>query len=382
MPKPIDIQKIKSLKVASDVQVKDVMRRYEIGGACGVEQKGEIFLQQQTLTTKMTNTVLTKDQIRAICEQRSVPWNEEYATRVKHYVASDESVDSYGDIIQQIGWDFSRFELNPTIIWCHDYSQMPIGTAIYWEVKNNELHIDVLFALKDVYPFADMVFRMVDANMCKGNSVGFIPKKIMYVEDADERSQLGLGKYGVLFAESLLLEDTICPIGANRNALVQDAIVNSVRKGIINKDEITQVEKSDNLPSDIRETCGRALTELTNKTTIIVPETLSIEQRMDQFVKDLPAIIKNIVVDTPTVTIAEIKTISENLTKLLSENTVDTRLLTIENDIAFIKQIVMERSEGSDGPESPEQSEPDLAQLYVATEKLKKTIETQLSKKE
>ena len=104
-----------------------------------------MFLQQRTASSKIVQTSLTPKQIREFCEERKIKWDDAYEGRVKTYVGSDESVDSYGNIIRQSGWNLNdRFRKNPAIMWVHDYSQPNLGSAISSKVEDKSLVLAAL----------------------------------------------------------------------------------------------------------------------------------------------------------------------------------------------------------------------------------------------
>jgi hypothetical protein len=254
---------IESARELNETESKAVIERYRNDQAAGEDGQGTLFLQQQRGAAEIVNSDLDEAEIRSLCDEKKIVWNDSYKGRVKRYVASDESVDSYGDIIMQKGWNLKdRFASNPAIMWAHNYSMPPIGSGIKARVKDGKLFIDVLFMTEDIYPFAETVFKMVHAGFLKGNSVGFIPVKIIDVSDDKEREALGLGKRGVIFEKQILLEDTVCPLGANKNALVQESLfVEAARKGVLNTDDLKKA------PENLKEVIENALFVLNNSKT-------------------------------------------------------------------------------------------------------------------
>lgn len=254
---------IESARELNETESKAVIERYRNDQAAGEDGQGTLFLQQQRGAAEIVNSDLGEAEIRSLCDEKKIVWNDAYKGRVKRYVASDESVDSYGDIILQKGWNLKdRFANNPAIMWAHNYSMPPIGSGIKARVKDGKLLIDVLFMTEEISPFAETVFKMVHAGFLKGNSVGFIPVKIIDVSDDKEREALGLGKRGVLFEKQILLEDTICPLGANKNALVQESMfVEAARSGVINADDLKKA------PENLKEVIENALFVLNNSKT-------------------------------------------------------------------------------------------------------------------
>lgn len=355
-----DLLKIKSLVEVTGEKVKEVLKKYELGNACTLTSNGEQVLHQQNISSVVTACDLPKDRIRELVKARGMEWNEEYASRVKKYVASDESVDSYGDIIRQEGWDFSRFEQNPALMWVHDYSQPNIGTCIHWEInEQKQLILYNLFATAEVYPFADVVYKLVDAGMMKGNSVGFLAKKVMYVEDEDERAALGLGRWGVVFLESTLIEDTICPIGANSNALVQDAIVAATRKGLIDKGYLGGVLKSES-PDSVKMLVDRAMSILSGAASVTTAKSEPEQEPTPE-----PSIIdqlKHIWEDT----LASIKAVGSNIDTFGKRiDMIDAKLLTIENDLSAIKSEHEDETPEPVAPVKQESQEQESSEHYI-----------------
>lgn len=125
------------------------------------------------------------------------------------FVASDESLDSHDEILEQ-NWKLDRYHKNPVVLFGHDQSQLPIGRGNAG-VVNNELQIGVEFAPPELNPFAGQVFGMLEAGFLKAVSVGFRPGKL-------RREKRGDRDVWVL-SENELYELSVVPIGSNPNAL-------------------------------------------------------------------------------------------------------------------------------------------------------------------
>lgn len=52
-----------------------------------------------------------------------------YDPKTKTAIASTDSVDRMGEVIDQNGWDLSNFKSNPVLLWAHDDRTPRIGTA-------------------------------------------------------------------------------------------------------------------------------------------------------------------------------------------------------------------------------------------------------------
>lgn len=144
------------------------------------------------------------------------------AQKFRH-VASDESVDSMGDIILVSGWELDRFKSNPQLLWAHDQRSLPIGNVVnVWKGKSEgrkALMTDSEFHPEDTNPHAEAVRKLVEAGALPGVSVGFIPKEFTFPQTEEERTKLGLGPWGVLHQKQDLLELSVVPVPANKNAL-------------------------------------------------------------------------------------------------------------------------------------------------------------------
>lgn len=144
-----------------------------------------------------------------------------HADRVVRFVASDESVDYDSEVIKQDGWDFSRWIQNPICQAVHDLSAWPLGKGVAIGVVDKRLLIDIEFDPPEVDERADLVFRKIKHGTIKAGSVGFIPMAWKSKGDhgADELFKMHEGARRI-FTRQKLLEWTICPLGANPNALV------------------------------------------------------------------------------------------------------------------------------------------------------------------
>jgi HK97 family phage prohead protease len=135
------------------------------------------------------------------------------AERQVDYVASTEAVDSYGEVLRQ-NWIFTRFDRNPVILWAHNNDwavpTLPVGRSVRHVVENDQLLITPQFSVKN--PFAVIVFDMLVEGMLKAGSVGFKPHKV-------SRETIN-GVERTVCDQNELYEFSICPMGANPDALV------------------------------------------------------------------------------------------------------------------------------------------------------------------
>ena len=185
--------------------------------------KGGSILVPETGPTDLK--VPDLDTVKSLVSARGMAWSDEYKDRVVPYFASDERVDGHGDIVRQ-SWVMDEFEKNSPMPYSHEWWAPPIGRSIDWRIversdadyKGPALWLLNLFATKDDWDWADTIFRLVKAGFLPSGSVGFWSAKVIDVKDEDERAELGLGRWGLVFEENHLLEYSPTTIPANAGA--------------------------------------------------------------------------------------------------------------------------------------------------------------------
>ena len=136
------------------------------------------------------------------------------------FIASTDSVDRYGDVINQEGWNIEAYERNPVVLLNHNANSLPIGKGAV-SVKDGQLVIDVEFDKDD--ELAQRVERKARSGFLNAVSVGFNPM------EAIERSKLPKDhpayteRGGNYFNKSELLEVSIVTIPANSEATTLSA---------------------------------------------------------------------------------------------------------------------------------------------------------------
>lgn len=128
------------------------------------------------------------------------------------YILSDNSVDSFGDIVSSEGWDTSAFERNPVALFNH-VSSWPIGTWSAIRVENGQLRGRLELAPKGTSPRIDEIRALVEAGILRAVSVGFRALEHEPLKSADGAT------LGMRFIKQQLLEASLVSIPANSNAL-------------------------------------------------------------------------------------------------------------------------------------------------------------------
>ena len=167
-------------------------------------------------------------------------------TRAKNkisFVASTDTADRYGDVINQEGWNLDAYRNNPVVLLNHNANALPIGRGEV-KIKDKQLVIDVVFDKDD--ETAQVVERKARNGFMNAVSVGFNPIEQMsrseLPKDHPAFVERGGGNY---FNKSELLEVSIVTIPANSEATQMSAkninIRNLIRqelKNIITKNNV------------------------------------------------------------------------------------------------------------------------------------------------
>jgi cytochrome c556 len=159
------------------------------------------------------------------------------------YVASDETIDSYREVIRAAGWRFTHFSKNAPFVDSHDYSTIGkcLGKVIDFRVEGGQLIERVQWAI-DVpeNQLAQIGWKMTAAGYLKAVSVGFFPVKYVTPNSGEEWGRqlkdLGLASDApvrTIYTEQEQVELSCCVVGSNPNALAK-----ALRAGAINRADI------------------------------------------------------------------------------------------------------------------------------------------------
>lgn len=122
-------------------------------------------------------------------------------------VASTNSVDRHGEIVDNNGWDLKSFKKNPVILWGHDHNEPAIGVSkkTWVEGTGKKAKLMIQPMLHDVTEKAKAIKQLVEMGVIKTLSVGFKP-----LESPD----------GVTFTKNELLEVSMVNVPANADAMM------------------------------------------------------------------------------------------------------------------------------------------------------------------
>ena len=107
---------------------------------------------------------------------------------IVEYIASDETLDSYQEVVRAAGWRFTNFAKNAPFVDSHDYSSIDklVGKVIEFKVAGKKLVETVQWAVEVAGNLlAQRGFAMTAGGYLKAVSVGFWPIKEAHRWDND-----------------------------------------------------------------------------------------------------------------------------------------------------------------------------------------------------
>lgn len=166
------------------------------------------------METQQNNIITREIQVRNLTE-------DQVEKRQAEFVISTEAVDTYGTVFRSEGWDLSRYENNPIVLYGHrSWDGNPDSIIGIGEVFREDKNLigRVTFEAEDINPLAEKVFRKVQAGTLRMASIGANPTKGHFgVSEAGEDPEV------LYFDRQELLEFSIVPIGSNPDALKRSA---------------------------------------------------------------------------------------------------------------------------------------------------------------
>lgn len=150
--------------------------------------------------------------------------------KVKSFVLSDESVNTYGFRLLTSGCDLEQFRKNPVMFYNHDEWDAPIGRWENVRIEDGKLLADPVFDLEDER--GRKISGKVDRNFLRAASVG-----LRIVEQSDDPNVMIPGQKYPTVTKWQLREASIVGIGANHNAIR----LYDVNDNLIPDDEIVKL---------------------------------------------------------------------------------------------------------------------------------------------
>lgn len=194
------------------------------------------------------NNIITREiQLRTLT-------NEQIENRQAEFVISTEAVDTYGTVFRADGWDLSRYEKNPIVLYGHrSWDGNPDSVIGLGEVyrEDNNLIGKVTFEAEEDNALAEKVFRKVKNGTLRMASIGATPS-----EGHWGKKEAGEDPEVLYFDRQELLEFSIVPIGSNPDALkrsaqtVEDFKTNIVRNIDVSNPKDVNVDNTQQPPQN------------------------------------------------------------------------------------------------------------------------------------
>jgi len=249
-------------------------------------------------------------------------------THVSHeagmtFVLSDMTPDRMGDVIDADGWDLRNFKKNPVALFNHN-ANFPIGKWINLRNEKGELRGDLKLAPLGTSDRIDEIRRLVDADILRAVSVGFLPI---------QSEPLTKNGGGTRFRKTELVESSLVSIPANPNAL---AIAKSLN---ISRDTVDMVfagqgKKEDQSGARRGSNGGSADTPRSRRGIVMTPLTKRIEateQRLVGLRDQLTTHLEG--VDDENVTEADVTVTNELNKKIADQEAMRLSLLEAETKL-------------------------------------------------
>jgi hypothetical protein len=141
---------------------------------------------------------------------------------------STENPDRTCEVVIARGMNDSQYKLNPIVTLQHAYHLPPVGRSLWRKVVKDGDRRGI--KAKTQYPArpadwegswpADVAFSLVQADLLRGKSVGFLPTRV-HVPETKELEQNGWQKVNLVIDEWLLLEYACVFLPAQQNAVVE-----------------------------------------------------------------------------------------------------------------------------------------------------------------
>jgi hypothetical protein len=131
---------------------------------------------------------------------------------VLDFIASDETLDRYDEVISPEGWDLRHYLQNPVFQNAHNYGDVihTLGRALITEIRNRRLFQRIQFATA-ANPLARIAYGLYQGKFLNAVSVGFLP---LEWEDGTKDTA-----WRRRYLRQELLEVSAVGIPANPNAL-------------------------------------------------------------------------------------------------------------------------------------------------------------------
>lgn len=215
------------------------------------------------------------------------------------FTVHDDSVNTYGFRMLTEGANLEEFRKNPVVLYNHNDWEAPIGRADNIYKENGKLVAEIVFDEED--PKAAEIAGKVERGFLRMASVGAWPPE----EATDDELMKLEGQTGPTITRWTLREISVCPIGANHNALAM--YDRNTGKRIDFSDKNAVIRLTDGIYNK-----PKTITSMSVLTQMLKLSDSASEQAIAEEVRKLIALR-----DDNQATISTLKTQNENLNKEL-----------------------------------------------------------------
>lgn len=175
--------------------------------------------------------------------------------RTAEFVISTEAVDTYETVFLMSGWDLSRYQKNPVVLFNHNAQDADhvIGTSEV-RVEDKQLVAVVTFEPAEINPLAEKILRKVQAGTIRGASIRADVMDGRFGVEAD-----GEDPNVLYFTRQELMEWSIVTLNSNPDALArQESKLQALRSALSEASGDEDTTEGDEKPSAETENENRA----------------------------------------------------------------------------------------------------------------------------
>lgn len=155
------------------------------------------------------------------CEVKAAPGEHEL-----DFIASDESIDRYQEVVKLDGWSLKNYLANPVVLDSHNYWSVGaiLGKSTKLTIEDGKMRNRVKFALDN--PLGAIAYKMAKAGFINSESVGFIP--------TEWKNGVGPNEPRRTYLKQELLEISLVPVPANPGATIEA----SLKSGAVGRGDV------------------------------------------------------------------------------------------------------------------------------------------------
>lgn len=155
-------------------------------------------------------------------------------SRTEISLITTSALDADNEVVLPDGIATTRFNENPVVLFCHDYQGLPVGTCQWIKPVAEGLKA------KSFYPnrpkdfqdewFVDTCFALIQANVLRGKSIGFIETSSHKPTDQEIAARPELEQCSKIIDTCELLEYSVVAVPCNPDAVLIEKIAKQFPK--------------------------------------------------------------------------------------------------------------------------------------------------------